>query len=328
MSIGVAQREGSTSTSQAAAIRPRADLLRAYLEAYWLRPENALWMSLRSAALTTVPPRGSAIDVGCGDGIFSFLHLGGRFDPSFDVFTACGNLSRVRNQHADMFDVAADDYAPAITAHPQRTLDAGLDLKLNLLNKAATLGVYNALVQHDGNRALPIADDSFDWVYCNASYWIADVEPFLAELGRICRPGGKIVLQVKLESIRDCTLAPLSNMLGEKFLDIIGRGRFDCWPSLADRREWESRFARAGLEIGDATPIVSSDHARLWDVGLRPIAPMLVRMAQRIDEETRYSVKRDWIELFMDLLTPLATSDLNLTNQAVAPPEIQYVLTT
>lgn len=326
MSIGVVQREERSSTT-VVRIRPRADVLRAYLEAYWLRPENALWMALRSAALERVPPSGNALDVGCGDGVFSFLHLGGRFDASFDVFSGCGNLGRVRGQHADMFDVAAEDYSPIIAGDPKRTLDAGLDLKLNLLNKAARLGVYNALVQHDGNRDLPIADDAFDWVYCNASYWIADIESFLAELARVCRAGGKVVLQVKLACIRDCTLSPLGEVLGETFLDIIGRGRFDCWPSLADRRTWEARFARAGFEIEAATPIVSSDHARLWDVGLRPIAPMLVRMAQGIDEETRNSVKRDWVELFVDLLTPLATSDLQLSNQIGEPPELQYVLT-
>src|SRR5262245_35718478 len=65
-----------------------SERLKAYLHAFWLRPENALWMALRSMTLAEVAWPAPAVDLSCGDGVFSFLHLGGRLDPRFDVFCA------------------------------------------------------------------------------------------------------------------------------------------------------------------------------------------------------------------------------------------------
>ena len=56
------------------------DLLRRFVQAYWLRPENALWMTLRSTTLSAHALERPSLDVSCGDGVFSFLHAGGAFD--------------------------------------------------------------------------------------------------------------------------------------------------------------------------------------------------------------------------------------------------------
>ena len=307
-------------------IHADAAKLRRYLQAYWLRPENALWMTLRSDALDRIAFDAPAIDVACGDGIHTFLHLGGVLDPDFDVFTAVDSLDRVHDKHADMFDAGAADYAPTIITEPDSRIDTGMDLKPNLLSKAARIGLYRRLIQHDANKPIPLPTDSFQTVYCNAAYWVENIHGFLGELARITQPGGRIILQVKLDSIRSCTLEPLRGILGERFLDIIGRGRFDTWPTLASQLEWEHRYRRASLEIEDAFPFVTDAHARLWDVGLRPIAPLLVRMANGLSGESRSSVKRDWVELFMELLTPLRRSDLSISGVGADPVEMQYVL--
>jgi len=300
--------------------------LRRYLNAYWLRPENALWMTLRSDALERVSFATPAIDVACGDGIHTFLHLGGAFDPDFDVFEAVGSLDRVRDGHADMFDVPAASYAPTIVTKPRMRIDTGLDLKPNLLSKAARLGLYERLTPHDGNERIPLPTDSFRTVHCNAAYWVRNVNGLLAELARITQPNGRVVLQVKLDTIQACTFESLRETLGDRFLDILGRGRFATWPALASRDVWERRFERAGLEMTDLQPFITAAHARMWDVGLRPLAPLLVRMANALSPETRSSIKRDWVDLFNELLAPLRRFDLSLSTVPGTPVEIQYVL--
>jgi SAM-dependent methyltransferase len=305
---------------------PDLELLRAYLQAYWLRPENALWMYLRSMALRRVEIRPPALDISCGDGVFSFLHMGGRFAPEFDVFFAVENLDQVRERHADMFDCAAEGYHPIIESRPALTIEFGCDLKPNLLAKAAALKLYSRLAQADNNHPLPFATHAFATVYCNAAYWVEHIDLFLNELRRITRPGGRIILQVKLDSMRGYTLGRFGNILGDRFLDIIDRGRADCWPTVADRPTWESRFVRAGLRIHEATPFVTRTHAHIWDIGVRPIAPLLVRMTEAISPTLRAGIKQDWVSLWCDLLEPFARSDLDLLSGPTAPAEIQYVL--
>ncbi|MCC7291150.1 MAG: methyltransferase domain-containing protein [Phycisphaerales bacterium] len=304
----------------------RLALLRRFLTAYWLRPENAFWMTLRSLSLSTVEWRGPSIDVSCGDGLFSFLHAGGELDPAFDVFASVGSLDRVTHEHADMFDFAGLQYAPPVTRRPARGIDVGTDLKDAMLAKASALGFYGRLIRHDSNERLPLPDASFETVYCNSAYWVEQIDGFLAELARIAAPSGRVILHVKLDSMRRYTLEPWRAALGENFLRIIGRGRFECWKSLASRLQWERRFQSAGLRIADARAFATPTHSRLWDVGLRPIAPLLTRMAGALTPQTRAAIKRDWVDLFCELLDPMTRVGFDLSETADEPAEMQYVL--
>jgi hypothetical protein len=100
----------------------------------------------------------------------------------------------------------------------------------------------------------------------------------------------------------------------------------DCWPSLCSRSEWERRFAAAGLAVEQVHTIASRTHAQIWDIGLRPLAPLLVRMANGLTRRDRSAIKRDWIELCLDLLAPMCRFDFDLFPGDHKPAELQYVL--
>ncbi len=288
--------------------------LHAFLSAYWLRPENAFWMVLRSDALDACRLEAPWIDLSCGDGVFSFLHAGGRFDDAFDVFTSVAHLDRVKTSHADIFDHVDEAYRPGIVRRPSSTIACGSDWKAALLEKAGRLALYDRLIEHDNNRPLPVPDGAFQTVYCNAIYWVERIDAFLAEIRRICAPAGRVILEVKLDSILSCTLERFRSGLGDEFLSIINRGRFATWPSMSDRVTWERRFEQAGLRTVRAIPFATRTHAHVWDVGLRPIAPLLARMANALTPATRLSIKRDWIALFEDLAKPFCDPTLRLAD--------------
>jgi SAM-dependent methyltransferase len=304
-----------------------AALLRRYLNLFWLRPENALWTVLRSLAWSRVPMPAPSLDLSCGDGTFSFIHAGGAFDASFDVFQTVAKLDRVTREQADMFDKAADEtYRPTIERRPAWRIDAGTDLKASSLSRAGRLDFYGRLVEHDNERPLPFADGEFASVYCNSAKWVRNIDGFLREIARVTRPGGAVVLHCKLDAIARYTLSPFRDKLGENVLRILDRGRLGTWPSLASDAEWRRRFAAAGLKLVEATPVATRTHAHFWDVGLRPIAPMLVRMAGEITPASRLEIKREWIALFEELLLPLCRLDFDLFADESEPAEMQYVV--
>lgn len=301
-------------------------LLRRFLAAYWLRPENAFWMTIRSMLLSKVDLAGPSLDLCCGDGLFSFLHAGGVLDPDFDVFQAVGQLDQVTGRHADMFDVPDAHYAPPITRPAHAQIDVGCDLKPNLLAKAAPLRLYRSLVQHDSNQPLPFEDGAFTTVYSNAVYWLQNIDGALRELHRITRGDGRIVLQVKLATLDNHTLATRAPQLGPAALDVIGRGRRACWPTVATADAWLARFEGADLDVLEQTPLATGAHAGIWDIGLRPIAPLLVRMAAGLTPQNRAAIKADWVDLLEPLLAPLTTPDLAFGADSAEPVEMQYVL--
>lgn len=315
-----------SSTTKPQAGKPTCNKLRRFLQAYWLRPENAYWMTLRSDALDRCQLASPSVDVSCGDGLFTFLHLEGTLDPCFDVFSTVASLDRVLPDHLDMFDHVDEDYEPTILAEPVQTIDVGTDLKPAMLTKAQRLALYKQLIQHDNNNKLPFDTGYFQTIYCNSAYWVTNIDGFLSELGRITTRGGRIILQVKLDAMQRYTLEPHRAQLGDEVLRIMGRGRLECWNSLADRQTWEKRFHRAGLSIVDEYPFITATHAHVWDVGLRPIAPLLVKMANSLAPEKREAIKAEWVDLFETLLTPFCRSDMNLTPQKGEPGEIQYIL--
>ncbi|MGB0714871.1 MAG: methyltransferase domain-containing protein [Phycisphaerae bacterium] len=316
----VTEQESTTTLREASDTR-----LRPFLEAYWLRPENAFWMALRSWALSNAELEAPSLDLSCGDGIFTFLHLGGRLDPAFDVFGATGHLNKVTTEHADMFDFVDQAYQPGVIQKPDQKMTCGSDWKSSLLSKAERIAVYEELTQHDNNQPLPWSDATFKTIYSNSIYWVKQLEKLLVELKRVLKPDGKLILHVKLSRMRDFSLAPWSDKLGDATMDIIGRGRFESWPNLLSQTEWEQKFRAAGFEITDQRPFVNGTHARIWDVGLRPIAPLLVRMANALQPDTRSSIKEDWVNLFLDLLKPICQANFDIlgTDQ---PVELQYTL--
>lgn len=315
-----------TPAAHAAEVTSRRERLVRFLEAYWLRPENAFWMTIRSELLSRARRAHPGLDLCCGDGVFSFLHGGGRLDPSWDVFQSVAGLDRVRREHHDIFDHVDEHFEPPILEPSQERFDVGCDAKAALLRRAAKLGNYDRLVEHDANEPLPFADGEFRHIYCNAIYWVRRIDALLAELRRVTAVQGRITLQVKLTSLRDYTLEVHRERLGDELLDILGRGRAACWPSLADRATWESRFRRVGFEILSAEPFISRTQAHIWDVGLRPIAPLLIRMANALSRESRAAIKRDWVNLLTDMLLPFCEPCLDLIGGASEPAEMQYQL--
>ena len=61
--------------------------VRAYLDVCWLRPETALWDAITAKQLAPhLVGKRNILELGIGNGYFSFLLLGGRFKPEFDWY--------------------------------------------------------------------------------------------------------------------------------------------------------------------------------------------------------------------------------------------------
>lgn len=52
------------------------DILKNFLNAYWLRPETAMWRALDAISMNDFEFLSPSLDLGCGDGVFSFLRGG------------------------------------------------------------------------------------------------------------------------------------------------------------------------------------------------------------------------------------------------------------
>ncbi|HEY7107203.1 MAG TPA: methyltransferase domain-containing protein [Acidimicrobiia bacterium] len=110
-----------------------------------------------------------------------------------------------------VLDVACGAAHVAEQIAPRVRQVVGIDLTAELLAIGAArlhdAGIRNVLLQEGDAFALPFVDASFDVVACRASlHHFASAEPALAEMARVCRPGGHVAisdLAAPPEEVRD-----------------------------------------------------------------------------------------------------------------------------
>lgn len=290
--------------------------LKQLLNVFWLRPETALWREIDIRTMQAFEMRSPSLDLGCGDGNFSFIRAGGEFDRSFDAFRSVTQLDQFF-QNVDIFDSYGENPGAIVTKPPQYQIDVGFDHKPNLLKKAGQLGLYRSLQQGDANQPLPFPDASFNSVFSNIVYWLDSPQFVISEISRILRPGGAACLMLP-----NITLPQFSfyNQLyvksGDphwKFLEMLDRGRFaDNIRQAKSLAEWRAMFEQAGLKIERHNSHLSKLTIQVWDIGLRPLFPVLLEMSNELPPEKLISIKDKWIQTMMSFIEPLIEIDLKI----------------
>lgn len=283
----------------------KKELLREFLNLFWLRPENGILLSVRANEILKFQDliKGNSIDVSCGDGTFSFITNGGRFDVESDVFQSIKLPEKYRNENFDNFDHFEENYTMNIINEAPINYKYGVDWKNNLIQKASRLNFYENLLVHDNNFELPFENEYFDYIYSNSTYWVANFEQHIKDLVKKTKPGGTIVLEIKVDSIKKFTSYEYLPEMGKKFNDIIDAGRLSTWHGLKSLETLRLFFEKLSAEITleEIKPVYGGELAFIWDIGMRPLFKPLSKMANSLDADIRKEVKSEWVDTFYDL---------------------------
>lgn len=306
------------------------EILHNFLNVFWLRPESALCRSIDVMVMDGIKFNKPSLDLGCGDGIFSFIRAGGAFDYSFDMFQSVGELEKYFD-HVDIYNYFDKNLVnPVVIRKPSYKIDFALDHKENLLKKAATLNLYNKLICHDANFKLPFDNNTFKTIFSNIVYWLDDPQFIFHEIFRILVPKGRAILMLPNSTLKDYSFYyKLFVKTGDqnwKWLDKIDRGRMsENIKHAYDHETWATMFKEAGLNIATHSLHLSKTVIEVWDIGLRPIFPLLYKMATKLDYHDKMQIKKEWIDLFQDLLSPLCCKEWP-TDQDYPPAFHCYVV--
>jgi len=299
------------------------------LNVFWLRPETAMWRELDIRAMESFEVSSPSLDLGCGDGIFSFIRAGGEFSNKFDAFRSMAGLEEFFN-NVDVFDSYDESVNPNVIQEPKYNIDCGFDYKDNLLKKSAQLGLYKTLKQGDANETLPFPDQSFNTVFSNIVYWLDDPLAVIKEIERILKPGGKACLMLPNTTLPEFSFYnELHVKTGDEnwaFLEKLDRGRFtDNIRQARSGDTWEDMFHSAGLKVAKHNAHLSKVAIQIWDVGLRPLFPVLRKMIDAIEPEKLPGIKQEWINTVRQFLEPIVQMDKQL-GQGVEPAFHCYIV--
>ncbi len=158
----------------------------------------------------------------------------------------------------------------------------GVDLGGREVRRAAHRAIYAATVQADAAR-LPFAAGSFATVVSiSALEHMTDLDRVLAELARVLRPGGRLVMSVPGPEIATAMFWPRAlRRLGlgwaARTYESLVNGCFHHH-NLFSREDWSRRLGTFGLSVVAAHDFKSPRAAMLQDLSLpTAIVPALLR---------------------------------------------------
>jgi SAM-dependent methyltransferase len=202
-----------------------AELLATFVAAYPAQPATAYWRAIEIGALAHHGlPEGLGLDLGCGDGILT------------DILLSATGPRRLVGVDPDPLEVEA----------------------------ARKFSFYERAHVAPGDN-IPEPDGAFDFVLSNSVLeHIPDLEPTIAEVSRLLRPGGKFLFTVPAPPFHENLSGPLlPNVTRASYLETLDR-RIAHFNYLSSR-QWNDLAAAHGLTIEACLGYFDRRQTRRWE---------------------------------------------------------------
>lgn len=261
-------------------------LLRRYLQVYWLKPFDAVNDTANAWVLSRFPWQEPILEVGGGDGVFSFVLHGGEFILTDDRYDQSDP-----GRSGDIFDLYRKDRPLTVKRKALRSLEAGVDLKRSHVLKAREAGLYRSLVV-SAPEPLPFADRTFKTVFLYFPHGLVergevlDYGRALKEIRRVIHPAGSLVMTAVNRDIEQSFVClPLHRFCKRRgwlrlaaYFKRLDAGRCAEISGLGHSgREWLKLLHDAGFRLAESWTQVRPAAWRVYDVQTRPLLKALIR---------------------------------------------------
>jgi hypothetical protein len=283
-----------------------ASLLRRYLQMYWLKPFDAVNDAANAWALRRFPWEPPILEVGGGDGVFSFVMHDGEFAPGDDRY---GQVDLTLP--GDIYDVYSDRRPLHVWRPASTRFRVGVDLKMSHLFKAAETGMYDVLVSALPEQ-LPLIHGQVRTVFLYTFHGLTDYRAVFAEIRRVIAPDGALLMIGFNSTVRGAFVCqPLGVRLGRIGLGRLARyfqrldgGRYAEIGGFAHSlQEWHEMFKEAGFRVTDVYNQVSPGAWRIYDFQSRPILRALIRLNWFLESAgIKVPLKRLWVACLLRVL--------------------------
>ena len=271
-----------------------------YLNVYFLKPFDALNDTVSANILSQLEWPDEVVELGVGDGIFSFIMHGGRFPLSFDRYL------QVDFHNPDIFDTHTKNLFPVTRVPTNPTVMVAIDARQSHIDKVSEIGFARRAVCSPYEH-LPLSDSSYQTIFYYIPHGLKNHSLAIHETYRVLAPGGTLLLLVYNSSFYNSFLChrvgnALTGRMRQFFLN-LDNGRHDELMQLArTQSEWNTYFNEHGFSVEQVHSGLSTAAWKLYDVQTRPMLKPLIKLFNIMPNPIRNTIKFMWMLTWYPIL--------------------------
>lgn len=262
---------------------------------YFLKPHDSINDTLTSSLLRKLDWTGSIIEIGSGDGVFSYIMHGGSFPFWFDRYL------QVDMSKADIYDIHHKNLLK-----PKKTLKSpnvilAIDAKESHVQKIKEID-FAKDCQVSAYEELPFASGSVEKIFYYTPHGLKNHDEAIQEASRVLKRNGRMLILVYdslfKKSFISYRLAKFFSGSLATFFSKLDNGRYDEITCLArSPGDWEIFFRNHGFEVEARHSGLSTFAWKAYDLQTRPILKPLIRIFDGLPRPLRVICKLIWVML-------------------------------
>lgn len=271
-----------------------------YFNLYFLKPFDAVNDTLTASLLHRFDWSGSFVEIGSGDGVFSYIMHGGAFPLWFDRYLIT-DLTR-----EDIYDTHRSGVLPATRRLETPDIKLAIDARPSHVSKIKEIGFASQAIV-SGYENLPLPDNAVDNIFYYTPHGLKDHEQAISEAYRILKLGGRMLILLYDERFQTSFLCRrLSRFFGGSigaYFEILDNGRYAEITNLAkSRTEWNAFLNRYGFQVEKMFTGLSTFAWKVYDVQTRPFLKLLIRLFNFLPQPLRTTLKLLWMVVWFPFL--------------------------
>ena len=265
-----------------------------YFGLYFLKPFDAVNDSLTSDILLKLDWDGGVVELGSGDGEFSYVMHGGSFPIWYDRYLDT-NLSK-----QDMFDTHTDGKLKISKKLSYPNIILAIDARENHVKKILEIGFAKSALC-SAYESLPLPDASVEKIFYYTPHGLNSHEDSINEAIRVLEPKGKMLILLYDSVFKDAFVCKrlserISNKTISDYFRRLDNGRYDEITNLSrSKEEWLEYFGSKGLRCVDNHTGLSTFAWRCYDIQTRPVLRWLIRLFNFFPLWARTILKTIWM---------------------------------
>ncbi|MBI3773327.1 MAG: methyltransferase domain-containing protein [Gammaproteobacteria bacterium] len=271
-----------------------------YFSLYFLKPFDAVNDTLTASLVYRLNWSGDFVEIGSGDGVYSYIMHGGSFPIWFDRYLLT-DLGR-----ADIYDTHRENILPRANSLDFPIIKKAIDAKRSHVEKIKEIGFAQEAICAPYEQ-LPLLSESVEAVFFYTPHGLKDHLRALDEARRILRPGGRMLILLYDSRFKSAFLChwlaqSLPGAFG-RYFERLDSGRYKEITNLSKLpEEWEALFRQCGFSVVKCNVGLSTFAWKVYDIQTRPLLKSLIRLFNMLPSFLRTLFKIVWMVIWFPII--------------------------